>query len=65
AELTSTYWLNFVKTGDPNGPGSPHWPSCREPGERLLVIDAAPHVRAEDDRARHEFLASVARPIRG
>jgi para-nitrobenzyl esterase len=34
------YWVNFVKTGNPNGPALPAWPAYREP-ERAYV-DLAP-----------------------
>ena len=61
ARTASGYWVNFVKQGDPNGPGLPSWPSFREPNAPILAIDAPPRLMGEPDRERQEFLADVVR----
>jgi para-nitrobenzyl esterase len=40
SDVMQQYWVNFVKTGNPNGPALPTWPAYREP-ERAYV-DLAP-----------------------
>ncbi len=38
AEQMMSYWVNFVKTGDPNGEGLPLWPQFGEDRSRLLSL---------------------------
>lgn len=57
SDLMSSYWTNFAKTGDPNGPGLPKWPvytvSSRYP---VMHLSASSHSAPDEHRARYEFL---------
>ncbi|MDB5022516.1 MAG: carboxylesterase family protein [Mucilaginibacter sp.] len=39
AKQMSAYWVNFVKTGNPNGDGLPLWPKYNTGGNMVMVFD--------------------------
>ena len=39
SEIMQSYWLNFVKTGDPNGEGLPEWEMWNPDDQNLLELD--------------------------
>jgi len=39
ANAMSSYWVNFVKSGDPNGAGLPRWPRFDDASGRVLYLD--------------------------
>ena len=53
-----SYWTNFAKTGNPNGPGLPAWPAFTGIGGQVLDLKAAPAARANTDESRFLFLNS-------
>jgi para-nitrobenzyl esterase len=56
SELMQGYYVNFVKTGDPNGPGLPVWPRADEDAEmQFMVWDVQPRVAVDQDRERYTF----------
>ena len=45
SDAISSYWVNFAKTGDPNGPGLPTWPAFAENDQRAMVFEATPSAK--------------------
>jgi para-nitrobenzyl esterase len=45
SDLMSSYWVNFAKSGDPNGPGLPAWPAFTEKEMQTMIFDKAPGAR--------------------
>jgi para-nitrobenzyl esterase len=55
------YFANFIKTGDPNGGGLPHWPAVAPKDGGLLrqVIGADTHTIVDHNAARYELLQRI------
>ncbi|WP_206108212.1 carboxylesterase/lipase family protein [Paludisphaera soli] len=45
SELISDLWVNFAKSGDPNGEGLPPWPAFDPADPKVLVFDETPSAR--------------------
>ena len=58
ADLVGAYWTNFAKTGDPNGPGLPHWPVYSSQDDQLLSF--TPNATAEPAKAGSAALDAIA-----
>lgn len=54
ARLMSTYWANFAKTGDPNTPGLPKWPS-----NEVMHFSSDSKASPGTHQNRYEFLDSL------
>ena len=62
SRLIQEYFANFIKRGDPNGPGLPPWPATNAGGgpttaaAQVMRIDVDSRAEAEKTRSRYLFL---------
>jgi para-nitrobenzyl esterase len=56
ADAVSSYFVNFIRTGDPNGKGLMHWPStAQEPGKTMEIGDRYQAIAVTGSKEKLEF----------
>jgi para-nitrobenzyl esterase len=64
ADTMMSYWTNFAKTGDPNGPDLPSWPVYKAGGGgQVLELGKETAPRPEPNRERYEFFDALYRGV--
>lgn len=54
SKVMQEYFVNFIKTGNPNGKGLPNWPTFS--ANQRMIIDVNTRAEADKVRARYEYL---------
>jgi para-nitrobenzyl esterase len=61
SKVMQAYFVNFIKTGNPNGTGLPEWPAYRDDSNyQRMWIDTESHAEPEPHRARYLALDATA-----
>lgn len=57
SEVMHAYFANFIKTGNPNGPGLPAWDTMQSKGDKkVMIIDANTHAVPDNTQARYALM---------
>ena len=67
AKQANAYWINFAKTGNPNGKGLPNWPAYKSSTDELMnFTEDGPVGEADPWKARLDLVKTlVENPSRG
>lgn len=66
SDIISSYWSNFAKSGNPNGPGLPEWPTYGQTKFDVMHLyyssknNAVPKAEPDAHRAQYELLDRIA-----
>ena len=61
--IMSSYWINFAKTGDPNGKGLPEWPKYDSWKNMVMVLSEKPKAEKLPNKEALDFLYSKFRTL--
>jgi para-nitrobenzyl esterase len=68
SELIRSYWINFARTGDPNGEGLPEWPALDDKEQMVMCFDgesgAIKHPNLDKIMAFDAYFAKVREGIK-
>lgn len=56
AKLMSSYWVNFIKNGDPNGDNLPVWPAYNKQEFKAMVFGDSSEAAALPDKEALDFI---------
>ncbi len=61
ANMVHSYWVNFVRTGNPNGPGLPNWPAYDPRANVIMTFapDGIPRAIPDPYKARIDAVAAA------
>jgi para-nitrobenzyl esterase len=61
ANTMSSYWVNFVKSGNPNGAGLPEWTAYNTADKKIMILGEDPQTKSLSDKDALEFLYHLSR----
>ena len=65
SDMMMSYWTNFARSADPNGPGLPKWPRYDETGgHQVLHLGDEAYAAVDTRRPRYEVLDAIAARLR-
>jgi para-nitrobenzyl esterase len=60
ADQMSSYWVNFIMKGDPNGGGLPQWPQYKNlTAGKVMVFADSPQVETATPAAKLQFYTAA------